>query len=58
LPDTLAGEQACQSRQHRSVCGIERWSMHLASQDRHLVAQHDDFDGEVRVSARDEAEQL
>ena len=58
LPETLAGEQSCERGQHRSVCVIECWSTHLASQDRHLVAQHDDFDGEARVSAREVADQL
>jgi hypothetical protein len=58
LPDTLAGEQSCQPGQHCSIRRLERWSVHLASQDCHLVAQHDEFDGEVRISARDEAEQL
>ncbi len=58
LPDTLAGEQSCQPGQHCSIRRLECRSMDLASQDRHLVAQHDDFDGEVRVTARDEVEQL
>ena len=58
VPETLAGEQSCQSGQHRSICWLERRAVHLASEDRHLVAQHDDFDGEVRISATDEADQL
>ncbi|MHB1988310.1 MAG: hypothetical protein ACYCSF_10055 [Acidimicrobiales bacterium] len=53
-----AGEQSCQSRQHRSICRLQRGSVHLASEDRHLVAQHDDLDREVRISATDEADQL
>jgi hypothetical protein len=37
--------QAClNSRQHRSICGLERWSVHLSSKRRHLVAQHGDLD--------------
>jgi len=30
----------------------------LASQDRHLVAQHDDLDGEIRVTATNESDEL
>jgi hypothetical protein len=30
----------------------------LASKDCHLVAQHDDLDSEVRVTATDESDQL
>jgi len=58
VPETLAGEQACQSGQHRSICGLERWSVHLASEDRHLMTQDHDLDREVRISATDEADQL
>ena len=32
--------------------------MNVASEDRNLVAQHDDFDSQVRISATDEADQL
>jgi hypothetical protein len=32
--------------------------MDLASEHRHLVAQHDDLDREVRIFASDEADQL
>jgi hypothetical protein len=58
VPETLAREQSCESRQHRSICGLERWSVHLASKHRHLVAQHDDLDGEVGVTATDELDDL
>lgn len=58
VPETLATEQSCQSCQHRSICRLERRSVDLASEDRHLVAQHDDFDSQVRISAADEADQL
>ena len=57
-PERLAGEQSCQSGQHRSICRLKRWSVHLASEHRHLVAQDHDLDGEVRISATDEADQL
>ena len=33
-------------------------SVDLASQDRHLVAQHDDLDGEIRVTATNESDEL
>lgn len=32
--------------------------MDLASEDRHLVAQHDDLDGEIRVAATDQSDEL
>jgi hypothetical protein len=35
---------------------LERWSVHLASEDRRLVAQHDDFNGEIGVTATDETD--
>ena len=53
-----AGEQSCESRQHRPVRRLQRWSAHLASQDRHLVAQHDDLDGEIGVTAEDASDEL
>ena len=53
-----AGGQSCESRQHRSICGFERQSVHLASKHRHLVAQHDDLNGEIGVTAEDESDQL
>ncbi|MHB8289153.1 MAG: hypothetical protein ACYDEY_07950 [Acidimicrobiales bacterium] len=58
VPETLAGEQSCESRQHRPIRRCERWSVRLASEDRHLVTQDYDLDREVRVSATDEADQL
>ena len=48
VPVTAAGEQSCQPGQHGSICRLERWPVDLASEDRHLMAQHDDFDGEVQ----------
>ncbi|MHB1787467.1 MAG: hypothetical protein ACYCS7_15290, partial [Acidimicrobiales bacterium] len=58
VPETLAGEQSCQCRQHRSICRLQRRSMDLAAQDRYLVAQHDHLDGEIAVTATDEADDL
>ena len=37
---------------------FQRRSMDLAPEDRHLVAQHDDLDGEVHVAPADESDQL
>lgn len=56
--ETLAGEQSCQARQQRSICRFQRGSVDLASEHRHLVAQHDNLDREVRIFASDEADQL
>jgi len=56
--DTLAGKESRQPRQDRSIGRLQHWSMDLASQHRHLVTQHDDFDREVCVSATGEPNQL
>ena len=32
--------------------------MDLAPEDRHLVAQHDDLDGEIRVTPTDQSDEL
>src|SRR5487761_726841 len=37
-PETLAGEQSCEPRQHRSIRRLQRRSVDLAPEDRHLVA--------------------
>ena len=58
VSETLAGEQSCQSRQHRSICWLQHGSVDLASEHRHLVAQDHDLDREVCISATDEADQL
>ena len=60
-PESPAGEQSCEPRQNRSVgrlqCRSEDLasedlaSEDLASEDRRLVAQHDDLDGEIRLTA-------
>ena len=43
---------------HRPVGGLEHLLMDLAWEDCHLVAEHDDFYGEVRVVAAGEPRQL
>ena len=53
-----AGEQSCEPRQHRSVRRLQRRSVDLASKDCHLVAQHDDLDGEIHVIATGEPDEL
>ena len=55
-PESPAEEQSCEPRQNRSVgrlqCRSEDLaSEDLASEDRRLVAQHDDLDGEIRLTA-------
>ena len=37
---------------------LQRWAVDLASQHRHLMAQHDDLDRQVRVLATGEPDQL
>jgi hypothetical protein len=56
--EMLAEEQSCESRQHRPVRRLQCRSVDLAAQDRHLVAQHDDLDGEFGVTAEDESDEL
>ena len=58
VPETLAGEQSCQPAQHRPVGGLQRRSVDLASEECHLVSEHDDLDRELRVAATGEADQL
>ncbi|MDA8309431.1 MAG: hypothetical protein M0Z46_02255 [Actinomycetota bacterium] len=57
-PESSVWEQPRQPGQHRPVCGIECWSMHLASEDYHLVAQHHDLDCEICTSAANESDEL
>lgn len=57
-PEALTGEQPCQSRQQGPVGRLEEWPVDLASKDRHLVAQHDYLDGEVRVMSAHVPNQL
>ena len=57
-PEPLAGEQSCESGQNGPVGRLQRRSMDLASEYRHLVAQHHDLDSEVRVSATGESDEL
>ncbi len=58
VPETLAGEQSCEPRQHRPTCRLQCWSVDLASKDCHLVAQNQDLHRKVRLSAAtDETDQ-
>ena len=52
--ETLAGKETPQAGQDRPVGRLQRRSADLASEDRHLMAQHDDFDRDVCVTATDE----
>ncbi|MDE3206414.1 MAG: hypothetical protein KGQ66_19575 [Acidobacteriota bacterium] len=57
-PESSAWEQPRQPGQHRSICRLERRSLHLASEDRHLMAQHDHLDRKIRVAAAEETDGL
>ena len=57
-PETLAGEQSREPSQHRSIRRLQHRLVDLASEDCHLVAQHDDLDGEIRVAVTDESDEL
>ena len=52
------GEQAREPGEQRPVSWMERWSVHLASKDRNLVAQHDDLDRELTVVTTCEPDQI
>lgn len=56
-PESPAGEQRCEPHQNRSVGRLQCRSVDLASEDRHLVAQHDDLDGEICVTATDQSDE-
>ncbi len=58
VPESPAGEQTCEPRQNRSIRRLQRRPVDLASEDCHLVAQHDDLDGEIRVTATDQSDEL
>jgi hypothetical protein len=57
-PETLAGEQSCESGQDGPIRWLERRSTDLAPEDCYLVAEQDHLDGEVSVAAIDEADQM
>jgi len=56
LHDGQPGESFSMNRGFHCPCG--RWAVHLASMDRHLMAQYDDLHGEVGVAAADEPDEL
>jgi hypothetical protein len=49
---------SCESGQNGPVGRLQRRSMDLTSEYRHLVAQHHDLDSEVRISATGESDEL
>ncbi len=57
-PESSAREQSCEPRQNRPIRRLQRRSLDLGSEHRHLVAQQDDLDGEVRIAVTQEPNQL
>lgn len=51
-------EQGVTTGQRGQPGRLQRWAVDLASEHRHLMAQHDDLDREVRVLATGEPDQL
>jgi len=47
-----------QPGENRPVTGPQHWPGHLTTQDRHLVAKHDDFDGQLAIVTPKEPDQL
>ncbi len=58
VPETMAWEQLREPRQYRPIRRIERRSWYLASEDRHLVAEHDYLDREIGVASTEESDDL
>jgi hypothetical protein len=56
--ESSAREQSCEPRQHRSICRLQRRSVDLAPEECHFMAQHDGLDGDIRVTATDQSDQL
>ena len=44
-----SGDQAAEAGEERSIRGSQRRTGHLATENRHLVAEHDHFDGQIGV---------
>ena len=44
-----SGDQAAEAGKERSIRRSQSGSGDLAAEDGHLMAEHDDFDGQVRV---------
>ena len=58
VPEAVAGDQSCESRQHRPIRRLERRSVDLAPKDRHLETHDHDLDGEIGVTAEDASDEL
>ena len=52
------GEQPAESREERSVAWLQSRTYNLAPENRHLMAEHDDFDGEIVSVTSSETDQL
>jgi hypothetical protein len=57
-PESSAWEQPRQPGQYRPIRWLECRTWHLASEDRYLVAQHDNLDGEIGIAATEESDDL
>ncbi len=55
---TPVGKETSHTGQHSPTCRFQGRSVDLVPQDRHLVAQHDNLDGEIGVTAADESHEL
>ncbi len=53
-----AGKESCECHQHRSIRRIQRRAADLAPHDRHFLAQHDNLDGGIGVTAADQSDEL
>ena len=57
-PRAPATKESTQSGEQRSVRGPQRRSDHLATEDRHLVAEHDDLDRQFVAVTPAQVQQL
>jgi hypothetical protein len=57
-PSASSRQKSAQSSEHCPILWLQGWTGHLAAQDPHLVAEHDDLDGQVLLPPTGETDQL
>ena len=53
-----SGNQPAEAGNEGSVRRLQSWTVHLATEDRHLVTKDDHFDGQIGVVAPSQPEDL
>ncbi len=57
-PPASARQEPTQPGEKRPVTGPQRRAVHLTAEHRHLMAKHDDFDGQLAIVTPKEPDQL